>query len=261
MIWENISIKIRTSVLLHDVHLQLKKGDVLGIIGPNGSGKTILAKAIAGELAVSGEVISEEIFLKKRFVPFHSSLSLSNGHAVYRQQRWNKIDTELLPKVSGELQKCENQDEAETLLESFGLGNLKESFVINLSNGEQRKLELVRALAEKPDLLVLDNAYTGLDSNARPLLTEMLETLIARGQTIVMSGLEPGDFPPSVNRFFVLNGEKSGKVCTRNEIKTDNFQPAELQFETPGWNGSEYDELVYLEDVSLNMANGKYWIK
>src|SRR5512145_1025866 len=99
MIWENISVKIRTSVLLQDIHLQIKKGDVLGIIGSNGSGKTVLAKAIAGEIAVSGEVISDEVFLKKRFVPFHSSLSLSNGHAVYRQQRWNKIETELLPKV------------------------------------------------------------------------------------------------------------------------------------------------------------------
>jgi molybdate transport system ATP-binding protein len=257
MIWENVSIKIRTSVLLHDIHLQLKKGDVLGIIGPNGSGKTVLAKAIAGELAVSGETISDEVFMKKRFVPFHSSLSLSNGHAVYRQQRWNKIDTELLPKVSGELQKCEDPGLAFTLLESFGLGNLFESFVINLSNGEQRKLELVRALAEKPDLLVLDNAYTGLDTNARPLLTEMLETLIVKGQTIVMTGLEPEDFPPSVNRFFVLNEEKSGHIYPANEVKIEKLHPTELQFETPGWKVSEYDELVFLDDVSLQYGERK----
>jgi len=257
MIWNNVSIKIRTSVLLHDIHLQLKKGDVMGIIGPNGSGKTVLAKAIAGELAVSGETISDEVFLKKRFVPFHSSLSLSNGHAVYRQQRWNKIDTELLPKVSGELQKCEDPGLAFSLLESFGLGNLFESFVINLSNGEQRKLELVRALAEKPDLLVLDNACTGLDSNARPLLTEMLETLIASGQTIVLTGLELSDFPPSVNRFFVLNDEKSGKICPANEVKAENLHLIELQSETPAWKDSDYDELVSLEDVSLQYGERK----
>ena len=257
MIWENALIKIRTSVLLQNIHLQLKKGDVLGIIGPNGSGKTVLAQAIAGELPVSGEVTEDDKFLKKRFVPFHSSLSLSNGQAVYRQQRWNKIDTELLPKVSDELQKCEDPGLALTLLETFGLGNLVDSFVINLSNGEQRKLELVRALAEKPDLLVLDNAYTGLDSSARPLLTEMLETLIARGQTLVMTGLELSDFPPSVNRFFALNKEKSGMVSLPNEISTSNLQPVELQHETPAWADSEYNELVYLNDVSLQYAERK----
>jgi molybdate transport system ATP-binding protein len=257
MIWENVSIKIRTSVLLQNIHIQLNKGDVLGIIGSNGSGKTVLAKAIAGELAVSGEVISNEVFLKRRFVPFHSSLSLSNGHAVYRQQRWNKIDTELLPKVSDEVQKCEDPRLALALLETFGLQNLVDSFVINLSNGEQRKLELVKALAEKPDLLVLDNAYTGLDSNARPLLTEMLETLIARGQALVMTGLELSDFPPSMSRFFVLNDEKSGILITRNELLADIFQLAELQIETPRWKNSEYDELVYLDDVSLQYGERK----
>jgi molybdate transport system ATP-binding protein len=144
-----------------------------------------------------------------------------------------------------------------TLLETFGLGNLVDSFVINLSNGEQRKLELVRALAEKPDLLVLDNAYTGLDSSARPLLTEMLETLIARGQTLVMTGLELSDFPPSVNRFFALNKEKSGMVSLPNEISTSNLQPVELQHETPAWADSEYNELVYLNDVSLQYGERK----
>jgi molybdate transport system ATP-binding protein len=257
MIWENVSIKVRTSVLLKSIYLQLKMGDVLGIIGSNGSGKTVLAKAIAGELPVSGEVSENEMFQKKRFVPFHSSLLLSNGHAVYRQQRWNKIDTELLPKVSDELQKCEDPGLALTLLETFGLGNLVDSFVINLSNGEQRKLELVRALAEKPDLLVLDNAYTGLDSSARPLLTEMLETLIARGQTLVMTGLELSDFPPSVNRFFVLNDGRLENECSRSEVQTLNFQPVELLHETPDWTNSVFNELVYLNDVSLQYGERK----
>lgn len=257
MMWENVLVKIRTTVLLYDIHLQIKKGDVLGIAGANSSGKTVLAKAIAGELAVSGDTISDEFFLKKRFVPFHSSLSLSNGHAVYRQQRWNKIDTELLPKVSDELQKCEDPALALTLLETFGLGNLVESFVINLSNGEQRKLELIRALSEKPDLLVLDNAYTGLDSAARPLLTNMLETLIEHGQTIVMTGLELSDFPPSVNRFLVLNVGRVANECSRSEFRAVNFQTVELLQETPDWTNSVLNELVYLNDVSLQYGERK----
>ena len=251
MIWKNASLKIRTSVLLKEVNLQIEKGNVLGIIGVNGSGKTVLARAIAGDLTVSGEVIDDNIFVKKRFVPFHSSLSLSNGGAVYRQQRWNKIDTELLPKVNDELLKCADSASAKNLLDEFGLGHLTDSYVINLSNGEQRKLELVKALSAKPDLLVLDNAFTGLDSAARPLLTQMLEKLIAQGQTIVMTGLELNDFPPSVKEFVVVNDGLVQSICKRAAVSIEGFQSVEDNLGTILWNNSAYSELVYLQDVLL----------
>ncbi len=255
MIWKNAQIKIRTSVLLEDIRLQIKKGDVLGITGFNGSGKTVLAKAIAGELPVSGDVVDDCVFLKKRFVPFHSSLSLSNGHAVYRQQRWNKIDTELLLKVSDEIQKCNNPVFVQTLLEKFGLGHFLESFVINLSNGEQRKLELVKALSLEPDLLVLDNAYTGLDRDARPLLTEMLEMLISHGQTLIMTGLEMYDFPPSVRNFIVLEEAKFKGMCSRSELNQEIRKVGKIVPELPAWKPSEYQELIGLNDVSLQYGS------
>jgi len=145
MIWKNRTIQIRTRILLEDVGFQLKKGQSLGIMGPNGVGKTVLARAIAGELEAKGGIAEAEVFLKRCYVPFHSSLALRNGGAVYRQQRWNKIDTELLPTVSEVLKQSVDPEHAQQLAGQFGLEPLLDSFVINLSNGEQRKLELVRA--------------------------------------------------------------------------------------------------------------------
>lgn len=257
LVWKNATIKIRTTVLLREISLEISKGEVLGITGQNGSGKTMLARSIAGELPVSGDVITDKNFRKKRFVPFHSFLSLSNGHAVYRQQRWNKIDTELLPVVKNELTKCDNPELALNLIKKFGLEKLTDSFVINLSNGEQRKLELIKALAGEPDLLVLDNAYTGLDSTSRTLLTQMLENLIESGHTIIMTGLTAEDFPPSVNRYLVLGNGRVEKFCTRAELKSPTKKQFVFEGEIPRWQNSLFKELIAMREVSLQYGEKK----
>jgi molybdate transport system ATP-binding protein len=255
--WENVSVKIRTSVLLKNIDLEIRKGESFGITGCNGSGKTVMAKAIAGLLPVSGEITDSDVFAKKTFVPFHSSLTLSNGQAVYRQQRWNKIDTELLPVVKNELAKCENPELVAELVKTFGLDNLTDSFVINLSNGEQRKLELIKALAGEPNLLVLDNAYTGLDTASRNLLTQMLEKLITSGHTLIMTGLTASDFPPSVSKFIVLkNGHSEGVFSIPVQEEIQDF-PTIKEQKLPHWKNSSFQELIYLNDVSLEYGSRK----
>jgi molybdate transport system ATP-binding protein len=257
LVWKNATIKIRTTVLLRDINIEIPEGEVLGITGPNGSGKTILARAIANELPVSGDVITDGNFRKKQFVPFHSALSRSNGHAVYRQQRWNKIDTGLLPMVKNELAKCENPNLAFHMADTFSLKNLTGSFVINLSNGEQRKLELIKALAGEPDLLVLDNAYTGLDSNLRTLLTQMFEKLVKSKHTILMTGLISADFPPSVNRSLVLGNGRVEKFCSRSELKSSTKKQFVFEGEIPRWQNSLFNELKAMRDVSLQYGEKK----
>lgn len=255
--WNNVSVKIRTTVLLKNIDFTLNKGEITGISGSNGSGKTVMAKALAGLIPVSGEITGADIFPKKTFVPFHPSLSLSNGHAVYRQQRWNKIDTELLPVVKHELTKCENPELAFELVKKFGLNNLTDSFVINLSNGEQRKLELIKALAGEPDLLVLDNAYTGLDTASRNLLTQMLEELITQGQTLVLTGLTVADFPPSAKNFLVLKNGQSTGIFTKPESESIAEIPEITGQTLPHWQNRDLRELIYLNDVSLEYDSRK----
>lgn len=255
--WNNVSVKIRTTILLQNIDFEIRKGESFGVTGCNGSGKTVMAKAIAGLLPVSGEITGADFFAKKTFVPFHSSLTLSNGQAVYRQQRWNKIDTELLPVVKNELVKCENPELAAELVKTFGLDNLTDSFVINLSNGEQRKLELIKALAGEPDLLVLDNAYTGLDAASRNLLTQMLEKLIASGHTLVLTGLTAVDFPLSVKNFIVLKNGHSTGIFSKLEAETIAEMPEITGQILPHWQNSTFQELIYLNDVSLEYGSRK----
>ena len=255
--WNNVSVKIRTTVLLKNIDFIINKREITGISGRNGSGKTVMAKAIAGLLPVSGEITDSDVFAKKTFVPFHSTLTLSNGQAVYRQQRWNKIDTELLPVVKNELAKCENPELAAEHVKTFGLDNLADNFVINLSNGEQRKLELIKALAAEPDLLVLDNAYTGLDTASRNLLTQMLEKLVATKHTLVMTGLTTADFPPSVKNFIVLKNGQSMGIFTKPEAEIITGIPEITGQTLPHWQNSSFQELIYMNNVSLEYGSRK----
>lgn len=141
--------------------------------------------------------------------------------------------------------------EAEKLFSQFGLDKLYESFTINLSNGEQRKLELLKALSAKPDLLVLDNAFTGLDNFSRPLLTQMLETLVLHGQSIVMTGLELNDFPPSVKSFVLIKDGLMKGIFTREEVNAEKLEPVKLEIDSLRWPNSGFAELIYLKNVSL----------
>jgi molybdate transport system ATP-binding protein len=271
--WKNVEIKIRTTRIIKHLDLQIENGEPLGIIGNNGTGKTILAKAIAGIVPISGDKVPASDYLKKVYVSFQSSFHMRNGFAAFRQQRWNNIDPDAVPTVREELDYASNQEQFDTLLDKFDFKKHLDSFVISLSNGEQRKLELIRALAQQPDILVLDNAFNGLDVESRQLLSDMLNQMTIEGHTFVLTGLRKEDFPSSVNRFILLEMEAIPTLITRNDI-AESTEPAPLTIdELPHWNDSPFDELISVRNVSLKYGEkeilkninwqvntGEYWI-
>jgi ATPase subunit of ABC transporter with duplicated ATPase domains len=145
IVWKKATIKIRTTEIVKDINLEITKGKALGIIGSNGTGKTMLVKAIAGQIQVQGSEIIEQEGLKKVFVSFLSSFRMRNGFAAFRQQRWNNIDPDSVPTVKEELGYEKNKSSLDPLLEMFNFRQHIDKYVISLSNGEQRKLELIRA--------------------------------------------------------------------------------------------------------------------
>jgi molybdate transport system ATP-binding protein len=253
--WKNVEIKIRTTTLLSDLTFSLKKGESLGIIGDNGSGKTILAKALAGQLPVYGEINEDFSGLKPVFVSFQSNLKLKNGSATYHQQRWNNLDPELVPLVKEEIQYYNYRNELEPLIKKFNFEKFLNSPIICLSNGEQRKMELIRALAHKPELIVLDNAFNGLDTNSRILFSQFINQLIAEKQSVVMTGLKKDDFPVSIQQFIQLKTNKIPRLISRAEIEEHHISETFNFNDLPSWENSNFDELIGLEKVSLKYGD------
>ncbi|HKM92093.1 MAG TPA: ATP-binding cassette domain-containing protein [Prolixibacteraceae bacterium] len=252
--WNNCKIQIRTRVILSEINLQLQQGESLAIIGANSSGKTVLAKALAGLLPAMGDIQKSVSADNVVYVAFQSGFTLKHGTSAYRQQRWNMFDKEVVPTVRDEFSVVKNRDELGFLIDKFEFHDRLDRLVISLSNGEQRKLELIKALAQKPRLLVIDNTFNGLDTASRKLLNGMLNQLVENGQSLVLTGLKTDDFPESFERFVCLENQK---VCISNRENIPNlYQPLiDHNIQIPHWENSTLEQLIAINNLDLKYGD------
>lgn len=178
-------------VALQDVALHLNAGERLGLIGPNGSGKTTLINCIsgalyndAGTIAFEGHDITRmpphrraRLGLARSFQipkPFHSMTVLENLRVPLEYAAWSRAEHRRIV------------DEAMSVLETMRLQNRAHVSSGALTQVEMRKLELARALAAKPRLLVSDEAMAGLSGSEVDEILEILYALNGRGVAVIM---------------------------------------------------------------------------
>lgn len=177
------------------LNFELLKGEQLAICGPNGSGKSILASLLTGERPLLSPATLPPGG-KIRHVTFRDKDGTSAP--PYYQQRWNQWDNTEYPTARETLRQLSAE---ETLPAHIAEALLADSFLekrINLlSSGEWRKLQLLKATISRPDLLIIDNPYIGLDAEARTTLTELLESLTP-STTLILIVSRPADIPPFI---------------------------------------------------------------
>ncbi|WP_312242234.1 molybdate ABC transporter ATP-binding protein ModF [Pantoea sp.] len=185
--------------------LQLHGGESWAFVGANGSGKSSLARALSGELpALSGSVTAD--FQRP------ARLSLEQLQKLVTDE-WERNNTDLLSegeedtgRTAAEIIQAEVRDPArcQQLAQQFGIVPLLERRFKYLSTGETRKTLLCQALMSRPDLLILDEPFDGLDVGSRASLTAMLETMQQQGYTLVLVLNRFDDIPAFVQRVGVL---------------------------------------------------------
>jgi molybdate transport system ATP-binding protein len=184
--------------VLNDISFEIAAEDCLAVLGPMGSGKTTLAKALSGRLFRKGDV-----WFKGTFVLYveqqHHFKNRSNISEFYLQQRFNSSDSEDSYTVREELADL---DVAEWLT-VFGIESLLDKPLLQLSNGENKRLQIVKSLAQKPDWLLLDNPYLGLDVAGRMILSAGLAELTLRGIRFILF-LSGGELPGFINKVYHL---------------------------------------------------------
>jgi len=210
---------------LWEVNFEIFEGEIFGVIGPNGSGKTTLFNVITGFLkANSGKVI----FLGRDITdlpphqicrqgiarifqlvkPFHQLTTLQN---VMVSRAYGKDPATNIRKA---------KEEVVGILSFVGLGNKTEVLASQLTMAERKRLELARALAAQPQLLLLDELMAGLNSIETEVAMELVKKIRDSGITVIMVEHIMKAVLGVSDRIMVLNvGEKIAEGSPREVVK------------------------------------------
>lgn len=169
----DLSFSYSDTEVLKNISLQIHKGDYLGVIGPNGGGKTTFLKLILGLLKPN----KGKIILKTKnigYVPQKATYFDTNFPATV----WEVVSMGRFGKVG--MFKWLSKEDKEIIkrsLEQVGLLNLKDRLIGDLSGGQQQRVFIARALASEPEVIFLDEPTVGVDIKAQEQFYDLLEKL------------------------------------------------------------------------------------
>ena len=215
---QNLNLQYQYKLVLKDLEWTINKGENWLLSGISGSGKTSLAKIIVGMQSAVGDVkinFNPQSTLPTKALYVASWFQFKNLEGAanfYYQQRYTSQQAKEIITVNAELvnygkeNKLEYND-VEILLNTFDFSDLKNAQLIELSSGEHKKLQLIKALWLKPQLLIIDEPYTGLDTASRKKLNVLLNDSCAEGVQLILIG-NGTEWPICINRFAEINEEK-----------------------------------------------------
>lgn len=161
--------------VLTDVFLEVGKGELVGLIGANGAGKSTAMKAILG--------LSEDF--KGQIAWNNCSFAYIPEHPSFYEELtlWEHLD--LISTLHG-IEESEFAQRAQSLLQTFSLDHVRHELPVTFSKGMQQKLMLIQAFLSKPDIYVIDEPFIGLDPISTKRFVDMLKAEKERGAGILM---------------------------------------------------------------------------
>ncbi len=181
---DNLSKRFANVVALDNVSLSVEKGSILGLLGPNGAGKTTLLRIInglltidCGTVSVSGEKVSMETSRRIGYMPeergLYDNMTIANQILFFGQLKGGEV------KRMREVMK--------EYLELFNLTGQENRKVKELSKGNQQKVQIIATLVHEPELVILDEPFSGFDPINGALLQDLISRLREKGTTIILS--------------------------------------------------------------------------
>jgi len=207
---QQVGIYLGGKTILDNISFTIREGEQWAVAGPSGSGKTALAHALAGQLFYRGEIhyhfpgMGDNRPRVMIVEQQHKFRNRSNTSDFYYQQRFNSADADNSLTVAEVLQEYNpDQPGAAAWINLLHLGPLMDEPLLQLSNGENKRLQLAVALLEDPGFLVLDNPFIGLDTEGRKTLHGIIDALRSMGKHFLLI-TSPAELPDCITHIAVL---------------------------------------------------------
>ena len=189
---QSLSKRFGGFTALDGVSIDIRSGERFGLIGPNGSGKTTLINCVSGALANDGgRILFDGVEISRLPAYQRTRRGIARSFQIPRPFASMSVLENLVVPLEyvvhrGSLHTADTRSEAMEILRGMGLADKADTRSNQLSQVELRKLELARAMAARPKLLISDEAMAGLSANEVAEVLEILLKLNATGITIIM---------------------------------------------------------------------------
>jgi len=249
----NISKSFYRNIALDDVSLRVNKGEIYGLLGPNGAGKTTLIRIInriiepdKGHIRFNGDLMTEKHLEVIGYLPEERGLYKSmtvEDHAIF------------LGRLRG-LSKKDVQMKLNYWLEKFQITDWRIKRIEELSKGMAQKIQFICTVLHEPDLLILDEPFSGFDPINVELIKQELIEMRAKGKTIILSTHNMRSVEEICDRAALIHASKKvaeGRISElQEERKTGlyavKFRGNMIAFVNALWVGFEIEDKEILGD-------------
>ncbi len=219
----NLGKSYKRRRVIHDVSMDLNRGEVVALLGPNGAGKTTCFYAIAG--LVTPEVGS--VFVDGRDVtllPMYRRARLGIGYLPQEASifRGLSVEDNIMAILEHWVDDVKSRHERlEELLGEFSIGHLRRASALSLSGGERRRVEIARCLASDPKYVLLDEPFAGVDPIAVSDIRKLVAQLKNRGIGVLITDHNVRETLGIVDRAYILHEGHLLMSGTADEVVRD----------------------------------------
>lgn len=254
---DNISKSFFRKPAIESVSLTVNKGEIFGLLGPNGAGKTTLIRVInqiieqdSGSVRMNGDLMTQNHLANVGYLPeergLYKTMTVEN-HALF------------LGQLRG-LSKSDVQIKLNYWLDKFQISDWRKKRIEELSKGMAQKVQFICTVLHEPDLLILDEPYSGFDPVNVELIKQELIEMRAKGKTIILSTHNMKSVEEVCDRVALIHNAKKlveGKVTDLQEERKSGeyavkFRGNMISFVNALWTGFEVvDKEVLADDLFI----------
>jgi len=205
---ESLVKHYRRRCVVREVSLSVDAGEVVGLLGPNGAGKTTCFYMIVGLVAADkGNIRLEEKEITR--LPMHARARLGLSYLAQEPSVFRKLKARenllAVLETRKDLDREKREARALALLEELGIAHMGESLALSLSGGERRRLEIARALAVEPKVILLDEPFAGVDPIAVGDIKGIISHLRGRNIGVLITDHNVRETLDICDRAYIIN--------------------------------------------------------